>query len=101
MIKKMKVSSVSKENFSGDVFNMELKSMSKEDDLFWCDATTGIFTHNCFPKDLNALIFVAQQMGVEPTVMKAVWEKNLEVVPSEHRDWEKMVGRAVSRKPVK
>ena len=53
---------------------------------------------HCFPKDLNALIFVAKKLGVEPTVMSAVWEKNLEVVPEEHRDWEKMVGRAVSRK---
>ncbi len=30
--------------------------------------------------------------------MQAVWEKNLEVVPEEHRDWEKMAGRAVSKK---
>lgn len=53
---------------------------------------------HCFPKDLNALIVVAKKMRVEPTVMTAIWEKNLEVVPEEHRDWEKMVGRAVSRK---
>jgi hypothetical protein len=28
--------------------------------------------------------------------MAAIWEKNLEVVPEDDRDWEKMVGRAVS-----
>lgn len=54
---------------------------------------------HCFPKDLNALIFVARQLGVDPTVMDGVWKKNLEVVPAEHRDWEAMQGRAVSRKP--
>jgi len=54
---------------------------------------------HCFPKDLNALIYVASSLGVDPTVMSAIWKKNLEVVPSEHRDWEKMAGRAVSKKP--
>ena len=55
---------------------------------------------HCFPKDLNALIAVAKEMGVKPTVMEGVWKKNIEVVPEEHRDWEKMVGRAVSKKPM-
>ena len=53
---------------------------------------------HCFPKDLNALIYVAKQNNVRPTVMEGIWQKNLEVVPSEHRDWEKMQGRAVSKK---
>lgn len=53
---------------------------------------------HCFPKDLNALIFLAKAIGVSPTVMSAVWEKNLEVVPVDNRDWEKMAGRAVSKK---
>lgn len=53
---------------------------------------------HCFPKDINALAAVARELNVKPTVMNAVWEKNLEVVPPEHRDWEKMVGRAVSKK---
>lgn len=53
---------------------------------------------HCFPKDLNALMFVAKNVGVKPTVMEAVWQKNLEVVPLEGRDWERMSGRAVSRK---
>lgn len=61
------------------------------------DGISGSRGH-CFPKDTNALIALAKSIGVKPTVMAASWEKNLEIVPSEHRDWEKMVGRAVSNK---
>jgi len=61
------------------------------------DGVPGARGH-CFPKDLNALIYVAKRLGVKPTVMSGIWEKNLEVIPSEHRDWEKMQGRAVSKK---
>jgi len=53
---------------------------------------------HCFPKDLNALIYVSKQLDVKPSVMVAVWEKNLEVVKPEHRDWEKMNDRAVSKR---
>ena len=48
---------------------------------------------SCFPKDLNSLMWVAIDNGVDPKVMRAVWEKNLEVRPE--RDWERLVGRAV------
>ena len=61
------------------------------------DGVPGARGH-CFPKDLNALIYVARRLGIKPTVMSAVWDKNLEVVPTEHRDWERMQGRAVSKK---
>ncbi len=61
------------------------------------DGVLGARGH-CFPKDLNALIAIAKQNNVKPTIMQAVWEKNVEVVPPEHRDWEKMVGRAVSKR---
>lgn len=61
------------------------------------DGVPGARGH-CFPKDLNALIYVARRLDVRPTVMSAVWQKNLEVVPAEHRDWEKMQGRAVSKR---
>lgn len=60
------------------------------------DGVPGARGH-CFPKDLNALIYVAKRLNVPPTVMSAVWQKNLEVVPAEHRDWERMQGRAVSK----
>lgn len=59
------------------------------------DGIAGARGH-CFPKDLRALTWVARAMGVEPTVMEALWRKNLEVVPEDGRDWEKMPGRAVS-----
>lgn len=53
---------------------------------------------HCFPKDLNAFIDVAKKNSVSPTIMEAAWKKNLEVIPKEHRDWEKQVGRAVSKR---
>lgn len=51
------------------------------------------FGLTCFPKDINALIAVAHNLGVDPKVLQAVWSKNLEVRPE--RDWEQMKGRAV------
>lgn len=58
------------------------------------------FGGHCFPKDINALISVAQQYGVDAKVMKAAWEKTLEVREPEDRDWEHQVGRAVSKRPL-
>ena len=52
------------------------------------------FGGSCFPKDLNALIYFARMVGVNPSVMTGVWDKNLEVRPE--RDWELLKGRAVS-----
>jgi len=54
------------------------------------------FGGSCFPKDINAMICVAQSMDVDPKVLKAAWQKNLEVRPE--RDWEKLIGRAISKK---
>jgi UDPglucose 6-dehydrogenase len=51
------------------------------------------FGGSCFVKDLNAFIHVAKQLGVNPLVMEACWQKNLEVRPE--RDWEQLKGRAV------
>lgn len=56
------------------------------------------FGGHCFPKDINALMSVARQYGVEPRVMQAAWDKNLEVRGPDDRDWEKQIGRAVSKK---
>jgi len=55
------------------------------------------FGGHCFPKDINALINVAKNYNVNPTVMSAAWVKNLEVRPPGDRDWEHQVGRAVSK----
>ena len=62
------------------------------------DGSRGFGGH-CFPKDINAIMYVARELGVDPQVMMAAWVKNLEV-RSDH-DWEKMHGRAVSKKGVK
>lgn len=51
------------------------------------------FGLTCFPKDINALIAVAKEMGVTPTMLEAAWNKNLEVRPE--KDWEQLKGRAV------
>lgn len=56
------------------------------------------FGGHCFPKDLNALVYVADALGVDMKVLKGAWAKNLEVRGPEDRDWEHMQGRAVSKK---
>tara|TARA_Y100000310_G_scaffold344427_1_gene457131 strand:+ start:4966 stop:5889 length:924 start_codon:yes stop_codon:yes gene_type:complete len=52
------------------------------------------FGGSCFPKDLNALMFLAQSLGITPHVLNGVWQKNLEVRPQ--KDWEQLKGRAIS-----
>lgn len=52
------------------------------------------FGGSCFPKDLNALIHISLSLGLNPVVLAAAWEKNLEVRPE--RDWEQLKGRAIS-----
>lgn len=59
------------------------------------DGNKGYGGH-CFPKDINAMISVAKENGIDPKVMKAAWEKNLEV--RSERDWQNQIGRAVSRR---
>jgi len=51
------------------------------------------FGGSCFPKDIQALISFAQQAGINPRVLNAVWNTNLKVRPE--KDWEKLVGRSV------
>ena len=53
------------------------------------------FGGKCFPKDLNAMIARAEEIGVNPAVMKAAWEKNKEV--RSDLDWYDIPG-AVSKK---
>jgi UDPglucose 6-dehydrogenase len=52
------------------------------------------FSGSCFPKDINALIYLLEKNNVDPKVLKGAWEKNLEVRPQ--KDWEKLKGRAIS-----
>ena len=51
------------------------------------------FGGSCFPKDVNSLIYQAKLFGIEPTMLEAAWNKNIEVRPS--KDWELLKGRAV------
>jgi len=51
---------------------------------------------SCFIKDINAMISIAEKLGVDTSVLDGAWKKNLEVRPE--RDWEKLIGRAVSSK---
>tara|TARA_Y100000592_G_scaffold15326_1_gene22326 strand:- start:494 stop:1348 length:855 start_codon:yes stop_codon:yes gene_type:complete len=44
----------------------------------------------CFPKDINAFIGLFESIGVDPVVMKASWQKNLEV--RQTRDWADIKG---------
>ncbi len=53
------------------------------------------FGGSCFPKDINAMITFASNLNVEPLVLQAAWNKNLEVRPE--KDWEQLKGRAVSQ----
>jgi UDPglucose 6-dehydrogenase len=94
-MKSFKIQKIEKSTYSGMVYNLELQTNDcKNDDLFW--VCNGIIVHNCFPKDLNALSSIAKENGVNPIVMEAAWEKNLEVRGPDDRDWEKMKGRAVA-----
>ena len=53
------------------------------------------FGGKCFPKDLNAFIDLFENVGIDPTVMKAAWKKNLEV--RQEYDWKDIKG-AVTKK---
>lgn len=48
------------------------------------------FGGKCFPKDINAFINIAKELDVNPLVLQAAWEKNLEVRKT--RDWEEIPG---------
>tara|TARA_B100000214_G_C23956762_1_gene623246 strand:+ start:1214 stop:2080 length:867 start_codon:yes stop_codon:yes gene_type:complete len=52
------------------------------------------FGGHCFPKDLQALVYLAGRMGIESDLLKSVIDKNDKL--RKNRDWEKMKGRAIS-----
>jgi nucleotide sugar dehydrogenase len=54
------------------------------------------FGGSCFPKDINAFISMANDLGIKVPTIKGAWETNLNVRPE--RDWEKLEGRAVVKK---
>jgi UDPglucose 6-dehydrogenase len=52
------------------------------------------FGGHCFKKDLEALLFLSQKLGIDTTMLTATNEKNKKVRTVE--DWKTQVGRAVS-----
>ena len=51
------------------------------------------FGGSCFPKDIQAMMSHAKDVGVEPSVLEGAWKTNLNVRPE--KDWEKLLGRAI------
>ena len=51
------------------------------------------FGGHCFPKDLSALLRIAEDLNTTDNILSAVEQTNYEV--RKNRDWEKMEGRAV------
>ena len=49
----------------------------------------------CFPKDINAFMSYCQEMGIDPKMLQAAWNKNLEV--RKNSNWLHIDG-AVSKK---
>ena len=97
-------------------FMNEMKQAADAMDVNWNDAIRGFlldgrvgnshidvpghdgqlgFGGKCFPKDINAFINLFADYGVDAKIMKAAWEKNLEV--REKKDWLDIKG-AVTKK---
>lgn len=98
------------------MFFNELKLVADEFDLDWKLIMDGVMadgrigrSHNdvpghdgdggfggkCFPKDINAIVHLMRELGLDPKVMSAVWEQNKSL--RKNWDWEKISG-AVSKK---
>ena len=52
------------------------------------------FGGSCFPKDVNALISLSEDLDLWSHTLRGAWYTNLEVRPE--KDWEKLKGRAVT-----
>lgn len=89
----MKIEKIERISFDDYVYNLELKTNSSEDDLYWIENKSGIVTHNCFPKDMAAILNIADSEGISmPTLFGAHTTNQL---VRKNRDWEEMKGRAV------
>jgi len=96
-------------------FMNEMHQIAEKSNVNWDDAVAGFvadgrighshlgvpghdgkfgFGGSCFPKDIQAMIDYAENIGVEPTLLYGAWEKNLQVRSEE--DWKQLKGRAVT-----
>jgi len=96
-------------------FMNEMYQIAEKSNVNWDDAVAGFvadgrighshlgvpghdgkygFGGSCFPKDIQAMIDFAETFGLNPTVLKGAWEKNLQVRPEQ--DWKELKGRAVT-----
>jgi UDPglucose 6-dehydrogenase len=57
------------------------------------------FGGKCFPKDLNALIYLAREHQIRPHLLEEVWRSNLEV--RANHDWEQIPGATSENKDFK
>jgi UDPglucose 6-dehydrogenase len=57
------------------------------------------FGGKCFPKDMVALLGLARELGVDLSVLEAVWKKNLKI--RKVRDWEDIPGAVSRQQPEK
>ena len=46
------------------------------------------FGGKCFPKDIVALIGCCNELRIDISLLKSVWEKNLKI--RKHKDWEEI-----------
>ena len=97
-------------------FLNDMKILSEAVDAEWYDVLEGFIrdgrvghTHlnvpghdgkfgvggSCFPKDIQAIINFADDLGLSLDTLKGAWKTNLKVRPE--KDWEKLEGRAITR----
>lgn len=90
-MKTIKINSITKKRYKGSVYNLHLSSKDFDnDDLYWIEQNSGIVSHNCFPKDINAMIGLFEEHGLDAKQMKATWEQNKAI--RKNWDWSKIEG---------
>ena len=53
------------------------------------------FGGTCFPKDLNAILYFSDAIGIDTPILSAVWKRNISIDRPE-QDWKNLKGRAVN-----
>jgi UDPglucose 6-dehydrogenase len=66
----LRVKSIEREPFHGEVYSLEVPGVET-----WV-STGGLIVHNCFPKDVDALLFLAKENGIDLALVRATEEVN-------------------------